>query len=266
MTAAGEFAEPLAALGLDTLEGVFDYSGAGYLRTHANRDNFHIVFEKAGRHVDLYLKRHRGFELKEALKLLMAREPMTSAGRREWENLLRLQRLGIQAPRRVAFGEKRLLGFERRSFVITEAIASAVPLDEYLGSLQGDQAQRGAALLVKRALLWDLGEIVRRLHGAGLTHMDLYLSHFLVREKADGDMEIFLIDLQRMARRWLFKRRWIIKDLAALLYSARDVGLSKTDFGRFFSAYFDGTPSRAQKRLLRAALGRASRMARRRRS
>ena len=260
VSAAREFIEPLSAVGLDTLRGVFSYSGEGYQRTHANRDNFHIVTEAQGRKLDLYLKRHRGFEIKEALKLLMARTPFKTSGRREWDNLLRLEALGIKTPRPVAFGERRFLGLERRSFIITEAIHGGRPLDEYIR----ERFSRGAsleALLEKRALLWDLGETVRRLHQAGLTHMDLYLNHFFVRETDEGDKEIFLIDLQRMAKRWLFKRRWIVKDLAALLYSARRLPLSMTDFARFFTAYFDGRVSADDRRLVRAALERADAMA-----
>lgn len=262
VSAEKDFIEPLVALRLDTLSGVFTYSGEGYLRTHANRDNFHIVSEDDGGHADFFLKRHRGFEVREALKLLMSRAPFKTAGRREWDNLLRLQALGIKTPRPVAVGEKRFLGFERRSFIITERIPGGAPLDEYIKGRWSGELE-GGALLEKRALLWDLGEVVRRLHNAGLTHMDLYLNHFFVSETPGGDKELYLIDLQRMAKRWIFKRRWIVKDLAALLYSARELPLTRTDFARFFTAYFDGSPPGAGRRLVRAALKRAARMARR---
>lgn len=262
VSAEKEFIEPLVALRLDTLRGVFAYSGEGYLRTHANRDNFHIVSEDGAPHIDFFLKRHRGFEIREALKLLMSRAPFKTAGRREWDNLQRLRALGIKIPRPVAVGEKRFLGFERLSFIITERIPGGAPLDEHIRERWSGELDAGA-LLEKRALLWDLGEAVRRIHNAGLTHMDLYLSHFFVSETSEGDKELYLIDLQRMAKRWLFQRRWIVKDLAALLYSGRDLPLTRTDFARFFTAYFDGRASRAGRRLVSAAIGRAARMARR---
>jgi tRNA A-37 threonylcarbamoyl transferase component Bud32 len=261
--ADAEFVVLLRELGMDTLRGVFAYDGDGFQRTHANRDNFHIVKELDGRTWELFLKRHRGFEVKEALKFLMAHAPFKTAGRREWDNILRLDGLGIQPARPAAFGERRFLCFELQSFVMTERIPGGVPLDDYiLAHYSGElSAER---LREKRALLWDLGSLMRRLHQAGFTHMDLYLNHFFVSETAEGDKELFLIDLQRVARRWAFKSRWLVKDLAALLYSARRLPLTLTDLGRVFMAYFDDSISRSERRLVRRALKRARALGRRR--
>lgn len=260
VTAVKDFLEVLVDLKLDTLRGVFEYSGSGNMRTHPNRDNCHITRQMGGRSFDLYLKRHRRFELKEVLKLLMSRAPFRTAGRREWENILRLQGLGIPTPAPVAFGQRRLLIFEIDSFLISEAIPGGVPMDnllkaEFAGPLEKEKLRE------KRALLWDLGDLVRRFHQAGLTHLDLYLCHVLVRPTETGEKALHLIDLQRVARRWLFKKRWIVKDLAALLYSTAGLPLTRTDLARFFTAYFDGAVSPAGRALVAAAIKRADRMA-----
>lgn len=255
-----KFLPALVALCLDTLNGVFEYSGAGYQRTHGARDNFHIVETLDGVPYDLYLKRHRGFEPKELLKLLAAEEPFTTAGRREWENILALEHIGIPTMTPVAFGEKKFGCFEVASFVVTERIPAAEPLDDHLKNHFAGALDRGM-LREKRALLWDLGGLVRKLHTAGLTHMDLYLNHIFVRKTASGERVLHLIDLQRVARRWLFRRRWIVKDLAALLYSAKGLSFKKTDYARIFTAYFDGRRLRPDKSLVRSALRRARRMA-----
>jgi heptose I phosphotransferase len=102
--------------------------------------------------------------------------------------------------------------------------------------------------------------MVRRLHGAGFTHLDLYLNHIFVRETPEGDKVLHLIDLQRVARRWFLPRRWIVKDLAALLYSTRDVPLSRTDIARIFTAYFDGALAFRDRCLMKSALARCRRM------
>jgi heptose I phosphotransferase len=255
-----EFLPALVALRLDTLRGVFEYEGKGYLRTHANRDNFHIVEKTDGRTCDIYLKRHRGFELKEVIKLLAAEAPFTTAGRREWENIARLHGLGIPTMRRAAYGERKILFFEAQSFVITERIPQATPMDDYIART-ATEAVSGELLREKRSLLWDLGDLARRLHRGGLTHMDLYLNHVFVRETASGEKVLHLIDLQRVARRRLFKRRWIVKDLAAILYSARKLPLSRTDFARIFMAYFDGKITSQARGLLASAMSRADKMA-----
>ncbi|MCD6405836.1 MAG: hypothetical protein J7M19_08410, partial [Planctomycetes bacterium] len=147
-----EFFEVLVGLKLDTLRGVFKYAGEGYIRTHANRDNFHLVGHIGERSYDFFLKRHRGFEMKEALKLLMSRSPFMTAGRREWQNIARLERLGISAARPVAFGERRFWFLEVESFLITENIAGGTPMDDYLARrFSGDLSRE--MLREKRALL-----------------------------------------------------------------------------------------------------------------
>jgi heptose I phosphotransferase len=255
-----EFLQPLATLGLDTLEGAFSYSGEGYLRTHANRDNFHITAETDGRSYEFFLKRHRGFELKEALKFLMTRRPFRTAGGREWDNILRLCALGIRTARPVAFGRQRFLIFERKSYLITERIRGGTPFDDYVKERLSGRMP-AVTLREKHALLWDLGDLVRRLHRAGFTHMDLYLNHFFVSDTPEGDKALYLIDLQRLAKRWIFRKRWIVKDLAAILYSTRNLPLTRTDLARILMAYFDGAVSAANRKLVRAAISRARRMA-----
>ena len=183
-----EFVQALAALKMDSISGTFAYAGEGYLRSHANRDNFHIVTNADGRAYDFFLKRHRGFEVREALKFLMTRSPFRTAGRREWDNIFRLASLGIATMRPVAVGERKWLLFERRSFLITERIPDAMPMDDFLRERYAGPVSSVPvdALRAKRALLWDVGYLVRRLHGAGLTHMDLYLNHVFVRETPVG--------------------------------------------------------------------------------
>lgn len=260
MKANKDFVEPLGELSLDTLDGIFSYNGPGYMRTHANRDNFHIIHEARGRKWEFFLKRHRGFEVKEVLKLLMTRSPFVTAGRREWDNILTLDALGIPVPTPVAWGGKRFCFFEIKSFVITARIPGGVPLDDYLTE-QYSGPLGAEALRQKRALLWEVGALFRTLHQAGLTHMDLYLNHLFVSVTDRGEEKLHLIDLQRVARRWLFKRRWVVKDLAAFFYSTRNLPLSRTDIARVLASYFDGRLTPAARRLVRTAIKRAAHMA-----
>jgi len=53
-------------------------------------------------------------------------------------------------------------------------------------------------------------------------------------------LTLHLIDLHRMQiRSSPTPRRWIIKDISGLLFSALDVGLTGRDYLRFLSAYWD---------------------------
>ena len=81
-----------------------------------------------------------------------------------------------------------------------------------------------------------LADVARRFHGAGLVHKDFYIGHLLVAPGTDV-ADLFLIDLQRVARPRLFLWRWVTKDLGSLAYSLYNAGASYTDLLRMFLAY-----------------------------
>jgi hypothetical protein len=85
-----------------------------------------------------------------------------------------------------------------------------------------------------RGVLPMLAELVGRFHGAGYVHRDLYLAHVFF----DRDTQALrLIDLQRVLRPTLGRRRWIIKDLASLNYSTPPDLVSTTDRVRWLKLY-----------------------------
>jgi tRNA A-37 threonylcarbamoyl transferase component Bud32 len=63
-----------------------------------------------------------------------------------------------------------------------------------------------------------LAGMVRRFHQAGYVHRDLYASHVFLDASAGRD-DLYLIDLARMFRPRVIRRRWCVKDLAQLKYS-----------------------------------------------
>lgn len=130
----------------------------------------------------------------------------------EWRWLHELAAIGVPTARPVAFGEEFRGSRERRSAVLMAA-APGVSLERRVTSAMGhDERER---------LLAATARLVGRLHGAGIVHRDLYLSHMLWHadeRRADGGA-LTLIDLQRVCRPAWRLRRWVIKDLAALSYS-----------------------------------------------
>ena len=98
-------------------------------------------------------------------------------------------------------------------------------------------------VLLKRALIARVAEVSRKLHGAGVNHRDFYICHFLVRDrdwsqwKPGDELELVLIDLHRAQRRRAVPRRWLVKDLGGLFFSAMDSGLTRRDLFRFMAAY-----------------------------
>jgi heptose I phosphotransferase len=84
------------------------------------------------------------------------------------------------------------------------------------------------------------------MHDCGLHHQDFYLNHLLCRGEP-AELDIRVIDLGRARHRSRLSRRWIIKDLAQLDYSARK--LSCSDRLRFLRLYL-GRPFRPADRWL----------------
>jgi tRNA A-37 threonylcarbamoyl transferase component Bud32 len=91
------------------------------------------------------------------------------------------------------------------------------------------------------------------MHDAGLCHRDLNVCHVLI----DGD-DLRVIDCGRVCR--FGRRRWIVKDLASLLASARREGFPERSCRLFLARYLAVTRrSWDRRRLLRAVTRKADR-------
>jgi heptose I phosphotransferase len=182
-----------------------------------------------------YVKIHRGVGWGEILKnLLSGRLPVLGAGN-EWRALERLKALGVDTMRAVAFGERGSNPARQQSFIITEELAPTVSLEDYCH----DWRAVPPAPTFKRALIRRVAEMARLMHGGGVNHRDFYICHFLLHLPVDtGAPRLSLIDLHRAQVREKTPRRWRDKDLAALYFSALDIGLTRRDCLRFLKTYF----------------------------
>ena len=189
--------------------------------------------EIAGR--GYYVKIHRGIGWLEILKnLLSGRLPVLGAGN-EWRALERLAALGVDTMRAVAFAERGGNPARRHSYIITEELAPTVSLEDFCR----DWRAVPPAPTFKRALIRRVAEMARRMHGGGVNHRDFYICHFLLHLPVDTRApRLSLIDLHRAQVRDATPRRWRDKDLAALYFSALDIGLTKRDGLRFLKTYF----------------------------
>lgn len=103
----------------------------------------------------------------------------------------------------------------------------------------------------------DLGRFVARLHDAGLCHRDLYVDHVLIH---DGSVR--LIDVGRV--REFRRRRWIVKDLGGLLYSAWREGIPSSSPRAFLASYLAASTRTWNRRQLLRSIQRKARGYRRR--
>ena len=107
-----------------------------------------------------------------------------------------------------------------------------------------------------------LAALVRDLHGRGLIHRDLYLSHIFLEVENKTSPKLCLIDLQRMLRPRVRWRRWVVKDLAALHYSIPAGAASVTDRVRWYKHYCGHRHlTKWDRGVLRAVVAKAARIA-----
>lgn len=225
------FEEVIKSLGFEEAKDFDNLAPSrGLLRDIGQRRNYRLEHgDKA-----FYLKVHREGNI----------PADRSFGIKEWNNHLRLMRVGLAVPEPVAWGRGK--GF---SFFMSEDCGN-VTAEEFAreGSYESPDE--------RRALARELGYMVRRMHHFGFFHRDLYLCHVII-----GKGGPLLVDLQRLTDGSLFKRHRKTKDLAALLYSSLDLPVSRSDCMRFFRTYWgrrcrDG----GAKRMIRAVQAKADRI------
>lgn len=238
--------------GRDAFEAVEALQGQVYRELDGRRT---LRTEVDGR--GYFVKIHRGIGWSEILKnLVTAKLPVLGAGQ-EWRAIHRLQEVGVPTMTAVAFGERGYNPAQQHSFIITEELAPTVSLEDF--SL--DWPRNPPPLALKRALIDEVARMVREMHRAGVNHRDCYICHFLLhtdRPVTPSDFRLSVIDLHRAQVRPSLPRRWRDKDLAALYFSALDIGLTRHDWLRFLRVYFDRPLSEVlrQERPLLAHLAR----------
>lgn len=189
-----------------------------------------------------FLKYHKGVGWREIFKNLMVlKMPVLGAGN-EYKAICHLEELGLSTAKVTAFGRRGKNPAKRRSFIITKELVNTLSLEDFCRDWQ----QNPPSFALKKLLIEKLARISRQMHNNGINHRDYYICHFLLdvsslKDKSKPeDIELYLIDLHRAQIRDKTPRRWIIKDLAGLWFSAMDVGLSKIDLFRFITAYSGG--------------------------
>jgi heptose I phosphotransferase len=187
-----------------------------------------------------FAKIHYGVGWWEIIKnLLQFRLPVLGASN-EWHAINKLQELDIDTLTAVAYSTEGKNPAQLKSLIITRSLEDTLSLEELV-------SEGSASLALKRQLITKLAKISRVLHDNGVNHRDYYLCHFLMpRHCVDAAQvdHLYLIDLHRVQiRSGGVPRRWLEKDLAGLLFSAADAGLTRRDVLRFVRDY-SGAPLR----------------------
>ncbi len=137
----------------------------------------------------------------------------------------------------VAYGERGSNPAGQHSFIVTEELAPTISLEDF----SIDWVRQPPEPRLKRALIAEVARMTGMMHRAGVNHRDCYICHFLLhtdKPVTADDFKLSVIDLHRAQTRSVITRRWRNKDLAALYFSALEIGLTRRDKLRFLRDYF----------------------------
>ena len=207
----------------------------------------------------VFLKRHFVLPRLHGLMARVFPKMAWSPGLQEWRNLQTAEALGIPVPRTMAAGQYVDAGCRVRGFLASEelhdmlALHEAIPLAYH--NMQPMEYERW-----KRGLITEMARLSRRLHDAHYFHQDLYLCHFYIPRTcclaggtpAQWSGQMVMIDFHRLSHTRL-RAPWAqVKDLAQLLYSTHEDGITDRDRLRFARAYGlgTGTIARLTRRLV----------------
>lgn len=140
----------------------------------------------------------------------------------EWRMIHALRAHGFTTPTPLAVGQHTKAGMVIRSFLLTAEVEGGIAAHDYLRRLNGS---------ARRTMVRRIAELARRFHQAGFVHKDFYLNHILIVNSPAGadSANLFLIDLQRVRGPGRVGERWLVKDLAALIYSAQLAHATRSD-------------------------------------
>ncbi len=182
-----------------------------------------------------FLKQHFGVGWREIFKNMLSLKKPVLGAMTEVNAIRKLADIGIPTTPLVAYGVKGGNPATQQSFLMTEDLGDIISLED----LCADWGRNPPDAEIKQRLLVALAELAARMHAAGLCHRDFYLCH-VVLKKSDwihGKMNLALIDLHRMLMGQARHGKAVMKDIAALYFSAIDCGFDDNDWAVFRKHY-----------------------------
>jgi hypothetical protein len=257
------FEKALKQMGLDSIDAIFVFSGGtnlakATLAKHRSRIRFEIENPPA----TLFLKRYENTPVLSQIKNWISHRRIASTMLYDLDPAEKLAAAGICTPQTVCCGSEWGVLFEKRSFIITgqipgESLERLLPPCFEKLTTEITEKSKVKNLKSKIAFIKSLAEFARTFHTTGYCHRDFYLAHIF-----HHDGVFYLIDLQRAFKPLLFARRYRIKDVAQLSYSASKKYFSRTDRLRFYLTYASIKRLESKdKSFIRAVIKKMSQMA-----
>lgn len=242
------FTATLSANGIDSAEDLWGLEGTTVKKVVRERGTERVVLNDGGRKLEAFIKRYNPPPLGERLKCLFSGKKGDYDALDEWNALLSFHRLGLKTMTPIAAAKLE----DGRSCDLTLSLGEHQRASVFF--TESTAAERRLEIAGK------IGAYAGKMHAAEHAHQDLYLVHFFI---LPGD-EINLIDLQRVVPPSGFAERWLIKDLAQLIFSA-DPWWNEGEQNAFQKAYAEkfGRDIRGDDKLWRRINAKAERIKRR---
>lgn len=230
------FRERLQRAGLDGVQSVLCCIGDRLAAWSRTTDT--ILVKLPGGDGSIYIKRYHYPGWRRRFRgMLRGTFLKASRARSEFRALSAMRRLGIQAVRPIAFGERRTFHFVKSCFLITEAVPDAMSLVTFIKTF-ADHVMTSHARRAKVEILTSLARQVRHMHEMGFVHRDLFWRNVLIRPLPDERFEFYFLDASVGRRIRIAQRRQesIVHDIAAMGVLAPEF-CSKSDQLRFLLEY-----------------------------
>ncbi|MDD3117879.1 MAG: lipopolysaccharide kinase InaA family protein [Victivallales bacterium] len=247
-----DFAALLTDNRITTADALWEIAGTGVKNVVRERGTSRCFLQNQdGSRLECYIKRYLPIPWREKLKNMLTLKPYNFDAIHEWNALHRFLELGMNTMTPMAAARFA----DGRSCNLTLGITDYVRASELFAGFDPEKDSERRLRLIGR-----IARLAGRMHAAGIAHQDFYLVHFFV--KPDEDDNVYLIDLQRMIFQPKLARRWRIKDLAQLHFSAARY-VSETDIRFFWEIYAEQSGiNPADRSLQQAATAKAERIRR----
>ena len=255
-----DYKAAFSELGLTSIDAVFSFeAGRNLTKNNLAKYRTRLAFEINSPAVKVFLKRYDKPPVLAQLRSWLSAHKRISCAVFAVRAASKLATAGVNTPKTLFYGEQWGTFFEKRSFIITEKIPNAESLERKLPDCF-DGPATVEKLRLRRSFITQLAGFIRIFHEIDYRHRDLYLSHVFYSDSGD----FYLIDLARAFKPIVFSRRFRIKDIAQLYYSAPAKYFSRTDRLRFYVGYIgrEEKLTGKDKTFIRRVINKARRMAR----
>ncbi len=223
--------------GLIEIEQFFSFNAAKKLTkknlaSFRSRVQFEVDSPTFSETKTLFMKRYDHPPVFVQIKNRLAAHSRKSCGEIEFKATQELNQAGINTPKVAAYGTQWGKIFEKRSFIVTEKVPDAEALERNLPAyFQGQPEPEN--LKLRRNFIAKLAGFINKFHRTDYRHRDLYFSHIFYSDTGS----FYLIDLARAFKPIFLKKRFQVKDIAQLYYSAPGRYFTNSDRLRFYIKY-----------------------------